>query len=119
MGFLGRYIRSGGLCHPGVVIFGLIELIMFMWIFGGNRAWDEINRNGLIKVPRFFYYVLRYITPAFLIFVIGWWSFEYLPSQFEKTTWNVWLARLWLIGLFIFLTIAVFLSDRRKNKTNG
>jgi len=103
----------------GVVIFGLIELIMFMWIFGGNRAWEEINRNGLIKVPRIFYYVLRYITPAFLIFVIGWWSLEYLPSQFEKTSWNVWVARLWIIGLFIFLTIAVFLSDRRKNKTNG
>ncbi|MGI9533842.1 MAG: sodium-dependent transporter [Thermodesulfobacteriota bacterium] len=103
----------------GVVVFGLIELVMFMWIFGGNRAWEEINRNGLIKVPRVFYYVLRYITPAFLIFVITWWSIEYLPSHFVKTSWNVWLARAWIIGLFIFLAILVFLSDKRRKNPDG
>ncbi|MGI9554301.1 MAG: sodium-dependent transporter [Thermodesulfobacteriota bacterium] len=103
----------------GVVVFGLIELVMFMWIFGGTRAWEEINRNGLIKVPRVFYYVLRYITPAFLIFVITWWSFEYLPSHFVKTTWNVWLARVWIIGLFIFLAVLVFISDKRRKNPDG
>lgn len=103
----------------GVVIFGLIELIMFMWVFGGNKAWDEINRHGIIKVPRFFYYVLRYITPLFLLFVIGWWFYEFLPAQFQKASWNIWLARLYIIGLFVFLSVLVFISDRRKKASNG
>ncbi|MGB3729454.1 MAG: sodium-dependent transporter, partial [Thermodesulfobacteriota bacterium] len=41
----------------GIVFFGLMEVIIFMWVFGGEKAWAEINRNGTIKVPRFFYYV--------------------------------------------------------------
>jgi len=103
----------------GVVIFGFIELIMFMWLFGGTNAWNEINRNGFIKVPRFFYYILRYVTPVFLIIIISWWSYEYLPSKFEKAPWNIWLARIWLVGLFVMLTVLVFISERKKGKQNG
>ena len=103
----------------GVVMFGFIEIIMFMWLFGGTNAWNEINRNGLIKVPRFFYYILRYVTPVFLIIIISWWSYDYLPSKFEKAPWNIWLARFWLIGLFVLFTVLVFISGRRKGGLNG
>ena len=65
-----------------------------------------------------FFFILRYITPLFLIIVVGWWSYEYLPSKFEKAPWNVWLARFWLIGLFVLLSAMVFIADRRK-KANG
>ena len=102
-----------------VVIFGLLELIMFMWIFGGENAWNEINRNGLIKVPRFFYYILRYITPLFLMFIIGWWFYEYLPSKLQQTGWQIWLARFYIIGLFIVLSILVFISDRRRRSNDS
>ncbi len=100
----------------GVVIFGLIELIMFMWVFGSEKAWKEINRKGRIQVPRVFYYIMKYITPVFLITVICWWSYEILPSKLEKTSWNVWLARTYLIALFIFLTALVFISDYKLKK---
>ena len=101
----------------GVVLFGLIEIVMFMWVFGSNQAWEEINKYGIIKVPRFFYYVLRYITPLFLILVIVWWSIKFLPDQFEKTSWQVWLARIYLIGLFLFLSFLVLISSKRKKTT--
>lgn len=93
-----------------VVIFGLVELVMFMWIFGGDRAWNELNRSGIIKVPRFFYYVMRYVTPLFLIFIIAWWGYEQLPAKLLESGWNVWVARLYLVGLFIFLCILTFIS---------
>ena len=100
----------------GVVIFGLIELIMFMWVFGSEKAWEEINRKGLIKVPRIFYYIMKYISPIFLLTVICWWSYEILPSNLQKTSWNIWFARIYLIGLFVFLTALVFISDYKRSK---
>lgn len=100
----------------GVVIFGLIELIMFMWVFGSEKAWEEINRKGLIKVPRIFYYIMKYISPIFLLTVICWWSYEILPSNLQKTSWNIWFARIYLIGLFVFLTALVFISDFKRSK---
>jgi len=99
----------------GVVLFGLMEVLLFMWVFGGEKAWAEINRNGTIKVPRFFYYILRYITPLFMLILLGWWGIEQLPKELEKTSWTIWAARAYLIMLFVVLAILVFIADRRRN----
>ncbi|MCK5710813.1 MAG: sodium:calcium symporter, partial [Deltaproteobacteria bacterium] len=102
----------------GVVLFGLMEIVLFMWIFGGEKAWAEINRNGTIKIPRFFYYILRYITPLFMMILLAWWGIELLPKELEKNNWTIWASRAYLIMLFIVLAILVFIADRRRNKEN-
>jgi len=98
----------------GVVLFGFLELIIFMWIFGGNRAWEEINREGIIKIPRVFYYVLRYVTPFYLMILLGTWGYKALPNVIHKADWTIWVARVYLVGLFIFLAVLVFVAERRK-----
>ncbi len=98
----------------GVVLFGFLELIIFMWVFGGSRAWEEINREGIIKIPRVFYYILRYVTPCYLMILLGTWGYKALPGLIEKGDWTIWAARVYLVGLFIFLTLLVFVADRRK-----
>jgi len=76
----------GGLCvwlYPGgsfdefdfwsgtfaLVLFALGEAIIFAWVFGIDRAWDEITRGADIRVPRFFRTVIRWVTPAFIAVV--------------------------------------------------
>jgi len=49
-----------------LVVFALGESILFAWVFGINNAWEEINRGADIKIPLFFKFVIKYITPAFL-----------------------------------------------------
>lgn len=100
----------------GVVLFGFLELIIFMWIFGGTRAWEEINRQGIIRIPRFFYYILRYVTPCYLIVLLGAWGYNARSTLFEKADWTIWAARVYLIVLFIFLSVLVFFADRRQKK---
>ncbi len=99
----------------GVVFFGLVELLIFMWIFGGRKAWDEINRGGIIKVPKFYYYVMRYITPIFLFILLIVWAKENIPKSLAETHWTVWVTRFYIIGLFLFLTFLVFLAEKRKS----
>jgi NSS family neurotransmitter:Na+ symporter len=100
----------------GVVLFGFLELIIFMWIFGGRRAWEEINREGIIRIPKVFYYILRYVTPCYLMILLGSWGYKALPNLIEKGDWTIWVARVYLIGLFIFLAVLVFFAERRKKK---
>lgn len=52
-----------------LVIFAIAEIILFAWVFGINRGWDEVNRSGDIVAPRFFKYITKFITPVILIFV--------------------------------------------------
>ena len=100
----------------GVVFFGLLEMILFMWIFGGERAWEEINRGGIIKVPRIYYYVMRYVTPIFLTVLLVAWAKEYIPKVIAEDHWTVWVTRFYLIALFLFLTLLVFIADRMKKE---
>ncbi|MDX9880618.1 MAG: sodium-dependent transporter [Prolixibacteraceae bacterium] len=50
-------------------IFSLFEIILFSWVFGVKKGWQELNRGGDITIPKIYMYVLRYITPVLLIMV--------------------------------------------------
>lgn len=52
-----------------LVVFALLETFVFVWIFGINRGWQEITTGADMKVPVFFKYVIKYITPYLLLFV--------------------------------------------------
>lgn len=52
-----------------LVVFGLCEAIIFAWIWGIDRGWEEINRGADIKIPHFFKYIIKYVTPVFLLVV--------------------------------------------------
>ncbi|MBN1896076.1 sodium-dependent transporter [bacterium] len=72
-----------------LVAFALIEIIVFAWVFGMDKGWQEINRGADIKVPVFFRFVIKYITPLFLLAV-------FLGSMFkpENGDWAAAAARL-------------------------
>lgn len=52
-----------------LVVFALGEAVIFTWFFGIDKAWDEINKGADLKIPGFFKYILKYVTPTFLLAV--------------------------------------------------
>jgi neurotransmitter:Na+ symporter, NSS family len=52
-----------------LVVFALAETILFAWIFGMKRGWKEIMDGADIKVPDFYKFVIKWITPFLLLFV--------------------------------------------------
>ncbi len=71
-----------------LVIFAFFEIILFAWIFGMDKGWAEINRGADIKIPRFYKFVIKFITPVLL----GWVFFASIPSIIDnirhKDTYN-------------------------------
>ena len=65
-------------------------------------------------MPRIYYYVMRYVTPLFLTALLITWAKEYVPKILEETHWTVWVTRFFLVGLFLFLTLLVFIAEKRK-----
>lgn len=49
-----------------LVVFAFLETILFAYIFGIDKGWEEINKGADIKLPIFFKYVILYITPLLL-----------------------------------------------------
>lgn len=52
-----------------LVVFAMLEAILFSWIFGVNKGWKELNKGADVKIPIIYKYVLKYITPTILIIV--------------------------------------------------
>ncbi len=56
-----------------LILFGTIEAVVFAWILGADKGWKEMNRGADIKIPKFFKFVLKYITPTYLIILLAVW----------------------------------------------
>ncbi len=99
-----------------VVIFALVEVMIFFWAFGARKAWREINRGAIVRIPRFFFPVIRYVTPAFLSVILIWWVYDVLPDYLRNGSWTAWVAREVLVGIAFSLGLLVFISQRKNNK---
>lgn len=53
----------------GLVFFALVEAILFAWIWGIDKGWDEINRGSDIVLPKFYKPILKYVTPSILLVI--------------------------------------------------
>ncbi len=51
----------------------LIEIIIFAWILGMKQGWEAITTGARLRVPIIFKYILRYVTPLFLLVLLGSW----------------------------------------------
>jgi hypothetical protein len=52
-----------------LVVFALLETIVFSWVFGANKGWAEINMGADIKLPGILKYIIKWVTPLLLLFV--------------------------------------------------
>jgi NSS family neurotransmitter:Na+ symporter len=103
-----------------LVVFGLIETILFAWVFGMNKAWDEIHHGADMRIPGIYKFIIKYITPSFLIFILTMWVYqEWLPiirmdkvSAADKPF--VLATRIGLAALFLVLAFLVKIAWRRK-----
>jgi SNF family Na+-dependent transporter len=59
-----------------LVVFALIEIVLFAWVFGIDKGWREITEGADIKVPLFYKFVIKFVTPVILSFVF----FASLPN---------------------------------------
>ncbi|MBI5078946.1 sodium-dependent transporter [Candidatus Saganbacteria bacterium] len=77
--FLGRGVVDeldfwgGTFC---LVLFGTVETVLFVWIFGIEKAWEEIHHGAEMRIPRFYKPIIKYVTPLFLFFILGFWFFQ-------------------------------------------
>jgi len=108
-----------------LVLFGTIETIIFSWVFGIDRAWEEMHSGADIMLPKFYKFIIKYITPLFLIFILLFWIIQQgLPTLLMKNIpkenfYYVLFTRLTLLAMFVILGLMVRYAWRKKTKLSG
>ncbi len=101
-----------------LVVFALLEVIVFAWVFGIDRGWAEIERGAAIRPPLIFKPVIKYLTPLFLGLLLAWWMIEEVPAKLaltgvaEEARPYVIGARVMIVALFAAVCALVAAASR-------
>jgi SNF family Na+-dependent transporter len=98
-----------------LLVFGLAEALIFAWIFGMERGWQEITRGSAIRVPRIIAPILKYVTPSFLALILAAFCIRTLPGVVASTSVGIWLGRALMIGIFAGLALLVRTALRQRS----
>ena len=120
-------------------LLSLIETLVFMYAFrkpedrgrgaahwfrsAGRAGWEELNRCSDIRIPRVFFYVLKFVVPLFLVVLFGGWLWQDLtsPSSFilmrgvsgDRLLFG-WIARFTMLGVIAAVAVLVHFAWRRQ-----
>lgn len=109
----------------GIVFFGLIEVVLFVWVFGPGKAWQEITRDNDIAIPSFFKPLLTWVTPVALLVLFLVWCveeapaflfFEGIPKEHIGTRWA---ARAFVLVMFSMICMLIKLKKERLTRTTA
>jgi neurotransmitter:Na+ symporter, NSS family len=104
----------------GLVIFAFIETILFGWVFGMDKAWTEMHVGSDITIPRIYRFIIKYVTPLFLLIILASFICFDLPGilKMEKVTAEnvpyILTTRAMLVGLFVILAYLVWRAWKHK-----
>lgn len=103
-----------------LVLFGTIETVLFVWVFGMDKAWEEIHRGAEMRIPGFYKPIIKYVTPLFLFFILGFWFIQQglpvilMQGVAEANKPYVLATRLGLVLLFLAIAYLVRKAWYRK-----
>ncbi len=94
-----------------IVVSATIEMIIFAWVFGIEKGWSEITRGAMIKIPVIFKWIITYVTPVYLILLLGIWLFRKMPEYITNVNPDnlnyIWGARGMMIALLLILLFLI------------
>jgi hypothetical protein len=59
----------------------MVQVILYAWVFGVEKGFQFANEDADLRLPRLFKFVIRYISPTFLLVVFVMWCWKNLPER--------------------------------------
>jgi SNF family Na+-dependent transporter len=120
-------------------LLALVESLIFIYAFrkpedrgrglghrfrtAGRAGWEEITRGAEIRVPRVFYYILKFVVPVYLLVLFGGWLWQDLssPSSYilmkgvsGRQLFYGWVARGTMLGVIAGVAVLVHVAWKRR-----
>jgi SNF family Na+-dependent transporter len=100
-----------------LVVFALVEIVLFAWVFGMDKGWAEINAGADIKVPKIFRFIIQFVSPVFLIVVFIGAIPGIIENATKDTSFYGWMARFLLLALFALICVFVYIASKRNQSS--
>ncbi len=66
-----------------IFVLAMVQIICFSWIFGIDNGWKEAHRGAHIRMPPIYRFIMKYVTPTYLLVVFAAFAFQNLPAWIQ------------------------------------
>lgn len=99
-------------------LLALFQAVLFGWIMGLDKGMAEINRGAELPIPRWVGWIMKYISPVYLLAVLGTFLVQntgsYARDLMHDPVRAVSLGFIILVGIFFTLIVAAAVRRWRK-----
>ncbi|MFZ2960259.1 MAG: sodium-dependent transporter [Candidatus Ozemobacteraceae bacterium] len=110
----------------GLVAFALLEVILFLWVFGSKNAMEEMHHGADIQIPWIFEFIMKYVTPLYIMALFMVWGVQdgwatlvmsSIPVADRPYIWGTRLLMILVTALFIHFIWLRFKDDDKEPYT--
>jgi SNF family Na+-dependent transporter len=90
-----------------IFLLASVQTFLFGWVFTPQRGLEELDRGAALRVPRIFAFVIKYVSPFYLLAIFILWAWQnvgtYVQSFREDSVvrWSIFFL-LCVLALFLF-----------------
>jgi SNF family Na+-dependent transporter len=102
-----------------IFVLAIFQVIVAGWLFGVDKVLAEAAEGSRMKVPRSLPFLIKYISPAFLLTIFVLWCWQKFPEQLAKMQSNTvtQITVLFLLAaLLLFLGMTYFAVARWQHR---
>ena len=103
-----------------IFVLATVQIICFGWIWGIKNGAAELDQGALIRIPRLFLFVMKWVAPVYLLVVLGGFTYFDLRAKVKDVANDpVALATVVVIGAVLALLIALLAVGERRWRAAG
>jgi SNF family Na+-dependent transporter len=99
-----------------LIVISFLEIFVFAWILGIEKGFEELNKGAKWKIPKLFKFIIKYISPLFLLFILIMWAITDLPNYMRNINVYIWVERTLIILVLVVLCILTSMATKESNK---
>lgn len=94
----------------GILALAAFQVLLFGWVLGVEKGMAELDHGAEIRLPRILGFVLKYVTPTYLVFVIGMFLYSELTANSKDNKFTALMQdrTVQISGLFIIAVATLF-----------
>ncbi|MFW5845127.1 MAG: hypothetical protein ACOCXJ_02775, partial [Planctomycetota bacterium] len=110
-----------------IFLLATVEVVLFAWVIGVDKGLRELSLGAEIPLPRWLPFLLKVVTPVFLIAIFVIWlgqqatkdKSNYFIALLENSTVQVTIGFMLLVGIFFALLVQVAVKRWQALEASG
>ena len=98
-----------------IVVLAAVQTLLFGWAFGVKRGIKAASEGAELRLPGFFGFVIKYVTPVYLLSMLGLWCYSDLGKYVDQIRSDQVITLTFGVVLVVtvFLLILIGIGGRR------